>query len=66
MSLNRAVNKINLYSELSEVYELSARLIAQDFLNIGLKSQYIWTEGNLCFSLQQARREQKTIVNKKQ
>lgn len=28
MSLNRAVNRINLYSELSEVYELSARLIA--------------------------------------
>lgn len=28
MSLNRAVSKINLYSELSEVYELSARLIA--------------------------------------
>lgn len=28
MSLNRAVNKINLYSELSEVYKLYARLIA--------------------------------------
>lgn len=68
MSLNRAVNKINLYSELSEVYELSARLIAltKSGFPIGLKSPYIWTEGNLCFSLQQARRDQESIVNKKQ